>query len=198
MVQQGLNGGWHQCRERRSELGYCVQRVVGREARMNGDRRTKLQRGRRLDIEPANMKEWQHRQHVIITRHRVHVLAHDTVPQQRFLREHGTLRSPGGSGSVDDQHRRSPIDMRFPCIAATCRNQIHQRCTAFRCIIQPDNHHFRQSYSKRFEHRIERAPTNTAFTEASVRTNICSGTARRQFSGTSIAPSRAQAYSSTR
>ena len=35
--------------------------------------------------------------------------------------------------------------------------------------------------------------TTSAFTEASVRMNICSGTASRQLSGTSIAPSRAQA-----
>ena len=35
--------------------------------------------------------------------------------------------------------------------------------------------------------------TTSAFTDASDRMNTCSGTASRQLSGTSIAPSRAQA-----
>ena len=35
--------------------------------------------------------------------------------------------------------------------------------------------------------------TTSAFTEASDRMNTCSGTASRQLSGTSMAPSRAQA-----
>ena len=57
-----------------------AQRVVGREARMDGDRRTEMQRRRGLDVHAADMEQRQHRQHMIVGGHGVHVLAHHAVP----------------------------------------------------------------------------------------------------------------------
>ena len=59
--------------------------------------RAMLQRRCGLDIEAANMEEGQHGQHVIVGRHVVHVLAHDAVPEQRFLAQHRALRPSGRS-----------------------------------------------------------------------------------------------------
>ncbi len=64
-----------------------------------------MQRGRGLDVEPADMEERQHGEDVIARRQVVHVLAHHAVPHQRFLPQHRAFGTAGGAGRVDDQQR---------------------------------------------------------------------------------------------
>jgi len=59
----------------------CGKRCVRREARMDRHGRAVLQRRRGLDVEAADVEEWQHGEDVIAGGEAVHVLAHHGVPQ---------------------------------------------------------------------------------------------------------------------
>ena len=132
-----------------------MQRVIGREAGMNGDRRTEMQCRRGLDVHAADMEERQHGQHMIVRGHGMHVLAHHAVPQQRFLRQHRTFWPPGGAGGVNDQQRRVPIDVRLAPVAAAGVDQRRQIVTRLRCVVQADNPRLRQHIGERRADRIE-------------------------------------------
>ena len=86
--------------------------------------RAELQRRRGLDVEPADMEQRQHGEHVIVRRHVVHVLAHHGVPHQRLLAQHRALRAAGRARGVDDQQRAGEIDVRVAAVAAAGREQI--------------------------------------------------------------------------
>ena len=193
VLDQRLDGRGHQHHERRMVARDRVERRVGRETRVDRDRRAEVQRRRGLDVEPADMEHRQHGQHVIGGGKVVHVLAHRAVPEQRLLAQHRALRTSGGAGGVDHQQRRRHVHMRVTPVAA-CR--VEQRCQRGAVCGAKSSPMMRASGSAAMSGGTTAAKassTTSAFTEASVRMNTCSGTASRQLSGTSMAPSRAQA-----
>jgi hypothetical protein len=70
---------------------------------MDSHRGAELQRGRGLDIEPADVEEGKHGEHVIVGCKPVHVLAHRRVPYQRLLAQHRPFRPAGRAGGVDEK-----------------------------------------------------------------------------------------------
>ena len=98
------------------------QRRIGRKARMDRHRRAELQRRRGLDVEPADMEQRQHGEHVIVGGQVVHVLAHHRVPDQRLLAQHRALRPAGGARGVDHE-QRTRRDRYAGCGRRRCRRR---------------------------------------------------------------------------
>ena len=126
-------------RQRRPVFRDRAQRVLRREPRMQRHGGAQLQRRYRLDVEAADMEQRQHRQHVILRRHRVQVLAHHCVGQQGLLCEYGALGPSRCARGVDDQQRRAPIDIRFAAVAAIGSHQVGQRDATVGRMIQANN-----------------------------------------------------------
>src|SRR5262245_4290974 len=139
ILKQGLDGGGHQHDQGRPHLGNCGQGGLSRETRQQGDAGTELQGRRRLDIKATDMEQRQYRQDVIRRRHIVHVLAHDGIPQQRLLTQHGAFRTPGRARGVDDQQRRAVVNATVATIAAAGGDQRGQRSARRGCEIDADN-----------------------------------------------------------
>ena len=85
----------HEHGERGAVLAQRSKGRVGCETGMDGHRGAELQRRRGLDIEPADVEEGKHGEHVIFGGEGVHVLAHGGVPYQRLLAQHRPFRPAG-------------------------------------------------------------------------------------------------------
>ena len=83
-----------------------------------------MQRRRGLNVQPADVKERQHGQHMIVGAKPVHVLAHHAVPQQRFLAQYRAFRPSRGARGVDDQQRAGEVGLRIAALACRLLHQI--------------------------------------------------------------------------
>ena len=156
VIRHRLDGRRHQHRQRRPVAGDRGQRRVGGEAGMDGHGRAVMQRRRGLDVQPADVKERQHGQHVVVGTEPMHVLAHDAVPEQRLLAQHRALGSPGGAGGVDDQQRTGHVGVRIAAVTRGSRQQgVQRRALGWR-KIEADGVGIRQGFRKRWENFRER------------------------------------------
>ncbi len=119
MIGHRLDGRRHQHRQGGTLARDCRERCVRREARMDRHGRAMVQRWRGLDVEAADVEEGQHGKHMITGGEAVHMLAHDSVPQQGFLAQHGALGSSGRAGGIDDQQRAGQIGIWIAAVAAS-------------------------------------------------------------------------------
>ena len=194
MVGHRLDDRRHQHRQGRTVALDGGERGLRREARMDGHGRAVMQRRRGLDVEAADMEERQHGQHMIVRGEAVHVLAHHAVPQQRLLPQHRALGPSRRAGGVDDQQRAGEVGMRIAAVAAGLRQQRDRMCS--RAAAQNRARRRRVAagfFPAQAESPAKACSSTSTLTAASDRMNSCSATASRQFSGTSMAPSRAQA-----
>ena len=153
VVEQGLDGGRHQHRQRGPVALDRLECCLGSEAGVQRDGGAQLQRRRGLDVEPADVEQRQHGQHVVLRRHVVHVLAHHRVAHQRLLAQHGALRAAGGAGGVDDEQRGGRVDMRVAAVAAGALEQRRQRGAMRGRIVEADDARSWQGRLERLDHR---------------------------------------------
>ena len=96
----------HQHRQRDAVVDERVDGLRRIEPRVQHDRRAAMQRGQRLDVEPADVEQRQRGQHDIVADEIVHVGAIDRVVEQRVLRQHHAFGLTRGTRRVAKQHRR--------------------------------------------------------------------------------------------
>ena len=177
MPDQGGHDRRHDKRQRRAGRRDRRQSLARIESAHQHDFGAERKGGNRLDVQPADMEHRQEGQDAVVRRHVVHVLAVDGIPGQRILRKDGTLRPAGRPRRVDQQHR--PV-RRADALQWHRGERIE--------FVQP-----------------QRAlPVRLAASARSPTTSFGRGIGedlrmqRPALSGTSIAPSRAQANSSAR
>jgi len=115
---------------------------------MHDDRRARMQRGRRLNIQAADMKHRQVGEDDVVAGHVVHRDGVHRIEGHRILREDRALRASRGPRCIDDQQRvfgtsgeierirRRGGDEVFEFIARRHDPATFKRCNDRRCALR--------------------------------------------------------------
>ncbi|OWK19854.1 hypothetical protein AJ88_38005 [Mesorhizobium amorphae CCBAU 01583] len=146
-----------------------------------------------LNVEPADVKEWQYRQHMILRSQGMHVLTHHPIPEQCFLAQDRAFRPSGSARSVDDQKRTAQVGMRVAAIAIALVQQVAPCTPARGSEVETDDEDVGRPVCQRRQQCRKGLLNHYHLCIALHKMKSCSATERRQFKGTKIAPIRAQA-----
>ena len=138
VLDQRLNGRGHQHDQGRAIRAQGVERGIRGKARMQRDGGAGLQRRRGLDIQPADVEQRQHGQHMIVGGEIMHVLAHHRVPKERLLPQHRAFRPAGGARGVHEEERTRGIDVRVAVVAVALRQQMLE-CAGDLSLVEADD-----------------------------------------------------------